>query len=520
MDRPFRFNPPDPGAAAVLRPRLLEPLARRFELRLVTVEADAGFGKTTLLSQAVAENRLAPRGRDAWLTCEAADSSPSVLLGAVLRALGEREPEGPPTVRDVCEAVWSAAPEQVCVVLDDAQHIEPGSAGEEALGQLLVDLPDNGHLVVAARRLPDFARSRLVVQRRALELTHTQLALDDRETDALAANHDAAPDVVRKAGGWPALAELQASLGSADARRFVWEEVVEPLEDAQRDAFLFLVTVGGADAEALATATGAPIDGERLAALPLVAVDGRGGLRPHPLWEELLAGRIEPGFAVEARRALAEVLTARGQHGDAFELLAATGAWDRGLEVLFEACNDLDNPAWPDRMARWAHLVPPELADRPEVAHLRGTIERAGDPWSDAAKDAFAAAIDGFRASGDAYREILAGVRASQVAWLRGDREGVAVTQRRGTQLLEEGWPIAPLLALNRAAMADIDGRADEVLLATEALVDVDVRLRHFAPLLRVFAHLAAGDAGRAMDDAREAAAAVAGDRSEERRVV
>src|SRR5687767_10151517 len=39
VHRPFRFTPPETGATAVLRPRLLEPLARRFELRLVTVEA-------------------------------------------------------------------------------------------------------------------------------------------------------------------------------------------------------------------------------------------------------------------------------------------------------------------------------------------------------------------------------------------------------------------------------------------------------------------------------------------------
>src|SRR6476469_4582444 len=189
VHRPFRFMPPEPEATAVLRPRLLQPLARRFELRLITVEAGAGFGKTTLLAQAVSENRLAPRGRDAWLTCEPADSSPSVLLDAMLRAVGSRDPEAEPTVHDVCEAIWSAAPEQVCVVLDDAQHIEAGSAGEAALRQLLVDLPLNGHLVVAARRLPELARSRLVLQRQVIELTDVQLAFEVAETDALAANH-------------------------------------------------------------------------------------------------------------------------------------------------------------------------------------------------------------------------------------------------------------------------------------------------------------------------------------------
>src|SRR4051794_20186796 len=177
VHRPFRFMPAEPEATAVLRPRLLEPLGRRFELRLVTVEAGAGFGKTTLLAQALGENRLAPRGRDAWLTCEPADSSPSVFLGAVLQAIGERGPDGPPTVADVCDAIWSAAPQHVCIVLDDAQHIEARSDAEAVLRQLLVDLPENGHLVVAARRLPDLARSRLVLHRQVLEIAPGQLAL-------------------------------------------------------------------------------------------------------------------------------------------------------------------------------------------------------------------------------------------------------------------------------------------------------------------------------------------------------
>ena len=510
MHRPFRYTPPAPGATEVVRPRLLEPLARRFELRLVTIEAGAGFGKTTLLAQATGENRLAPRGRDAWVTCELADSSPSVLLDAVLRAVGGREVEGAPTVHDVCEAIWSAAPEHVCVMLDDAHHIEAGSAGEAALQQLLDELPQNGHLVVAARRIPDLARSRLVLQQQVLELHDLQLALDGAESDALARNHRVSPDIVRHAGGWPALAELHGRLGTAEARRFVWEEVIAPLDPADRDALLFLVAVGGADADALAVATGAPVDGSRLAALPLVAVDEQAGLRPHALWEELLLDRIEPSFAANARRSLAEALAARGEHGAAFELLAATASWDRALEVLFEACNDLEHPPWRDQMLRWAALVPASLGHRPEVAYLRGTIERAGDAWSDVARDAFAAAIEGFRSRGDSYREILSSVRASQIAWLHGDRDAVEAIHDRGSELLAEGWPIDSLLALNRAAVADIDGRADDVLTATETLDGLEPRLRYLPPLLRVFAHLAAGDADDAPDDACEAAAAAA----------
>lgn len=67
MWRPFRFAPPDLAGQAVARQRLLSVLARRWEVRLVTVEANAGFGKPTLLAQALAENALDPKGRDVWL---------------------------------------------------------------------------------------------------------------------------------------------------------------------------------------------------------------------------------------------------------------------------------------------------------------------------------------------------------------------------------------------------------------------------------------------------------------------
>ena len=202
MHRPFRFLPPPLPPVAVLRPRLLGLLGRRFDARLVTVEAGAGLGKTTLLAQAVAENRLAPGGRDCWITCEPGDSSASTLLAALLEATGAPEPEGPPRVEQVAESVWASSPEQVCLVLDDAHHLEAGSTGAGALLDLLEALPENGHLVVAARALPELPRARLLVHGRALELTAQELRLDDVETSALAAHHGVDANVVREAGGW------------------------------------------------------------------------------------------------------------------------------------------------------------------------------------------------------------------------------------------------------------------------------------------------------------------------------
>lgn len=72
---------------AFVRPHLHERMLERFRRRVVVVTAGAGFGKTTLLVQAVHENRIDPRGLDVWLGCEPADGSASTILGALLASL-------------------------------------------------------------------------------------------------------------------------------------------------------------------------------------------------------------------------------------------------------------------------------------------------------------------------------------------------------------------------------------------------------------------------------------------------
>ena len=117
MERPFRLRPPPSGPHAFIRPRLHTRLAARFEQRLIVIRAGAGFGKTTLLAQAIAENALDPRGQDAYLGCDPADSSASTMLDSLLRSIGVAAQSTETTIDDVCAAVWSAAPAEVCFCL-------------------------------------------------------------------------------------------------------------------------------------------------------------------------------------------------------------------------------------------------------------------------------------------------------------------------------------------------------------------------------------------------------------------
>jgi ATP/maltotriose-dependent transcriptional regulator MalT len=133
-------------AKVVVRTRLLDQMALRWQRRLVTVTAGPGFGKTVLLGAAIAAD--APGTRDIWLSCEPADESGEHLL------LGLSESMGLPSngdVGDICDRVWASAPDQICLVLDDVHEVHSRSAGAAVLERLVLELPANGHLLLASR---------------------------------------------------------------------------------------------------------------------------------------------------------------------------------------------------------------------------------------------------------------------------------------------------------------------------------------------------------------------------------
>ena len=507
MERPFRLRPPPSGPHAFIRPRLHARLAARFERRLIVVQAGAGFGKTTLLAHAIAENTLDPRGQDAYLGCDPADSSASTMLDSLLRSIGAAAPSTESSIDDVCAAVWSAAPADVCFVIDDAHALTPGSAGEEVLAALVEQLPTNGHVVIASRRSAPLPTSRLRALGRCDVVGEDDMRLDDSELARLANAHGVEASRLDGLGGWPALAELTASVGGGVAAKFVSEEVLSQLDaDAQRH-FATIVSIGGGDAETITAACAAPVDIARFSALPLVAVDADGAVRPHALWDDLIAVRLSDDELGRARRRAADALLARGANATAFELLAADSDWGAALPALFEACNDQVHPPWADVMERWREMIPGSLAAEPEVAYLRAMIERARDVWSPTVLDEFAAAYTVFRARNDIVREVTALVRACYAAMVRDDRAFMAAARARGEELIAIGVPVQPIVLLNDVWRAYAEGRFDDVLQLTRDAFDLEPRLRHFPGFYRVAALLAAGRADEAMADARSAAA-------------
>ena len=288
MSSPFRLAPPRrPQRPALERPRLLEALDGRFARRLTVLRAGPGFGKTTLLAQAIASNAEDPLGTDVWLACAPPDDRAGELSAGLFAALGVQGPQRD-AVRAVCDAIWKQSPRAVALVLDDVHYLSAGGSAAELLARLLAELPDNGHLALASRTEPPVPIARLEASGEACVIDEAELAFDESERSAFLTLRGATlPD--GEFPGWPAVLELASSTGSARIDAYLSEEVLDRLGEARRRDLARLVGLDWIDADRIEAFTGRREEPATLLAdLPLARFEPSGATRLHGLWATAL----------------------------------------------------------------------------------------------------------------------------------------------------------------------------------------------------------------------------------------
>jgi len=187
---------PAPRSQFVARPRLIEKLDAgiRSGRRLTLVSAPAGFGKTTILSEWVAEiRRLEPRIRVAWLSLEASDNDPVRFIGYLIAALQQADADigaelatgQPPTEATLTTVVndIAASTHEILLVLDDFQLIEDQSI-RDGVVFLLDHLPSSLHLAIASRSDPLLPVARLRARGELTELRAADLRFTPVEAAA------------------------------------------------------------------------------------------------------------------------------------------------------------------------------------------------------------------------------------------------------------------------------------------------------------------------------------------------
>jgi LuxR family transcriptional regulator, maltose regulon positive regulatory protein len=500
----------------VARPRLVELIGARWQLRVVLLVAGPGFGKSVLVSQAMRENLLAPRGVDVFVGFTAADRSPAHVLRGIADSAGIE------TARPQAMCVdWLLAelarrwPLGVCVVLDDVHHVLRYDEGVRLLSRLVNEAPSSVHFVLASRD-PVRGLAQLRLSGAVLEVDEEQLTLTYSEMCTLAALHDVDSSVPASTGGWPAAASMAAAYGISGVEEYVFEAVMNHLDDVERRVLAIAAAIGGGDAALLRTAIGkCDVDpAALLSRLPLISVSDTGTFTIHDLWSRVIGDAVGEEDLQRAVSSAVDVMIERDQFDRAFRLCVAHRDWQQAANVLTACCRHGHVEVLPDVLAEWLAALPADRKEEPDGLLLRGLAGRLNDPFGQQTADLLGRAVDGYRAIGNVAGEVAAGVELFYVLRNQGRCDLMPAFLARVAELEAAGHAeAAGPAAVGRAFFAELSGD-DRQMAAQLAVVPTDMLSRDWQTVVAfrlAMSHLILGDEHEMMDAATRCAS-LAGD--------
>ena len=442
------------------RLRLVRLLEGRWDRPVTLLVAGPGFGKTTVLAQAVRAHQAAPRGIDAWVSCEAAYEDPVRLATALLDAVsvdGRARRGGwgaAPGPRDVVDALIRRAPLEVCLLLDDVHEIPPGSPGAVLLREVTRTLPATAHLVLSGREAPDVPLARREATGEVIRIGGEDLAFTDVEVRALARRLGQDARIAEPVRGWPAMVRLSLAAGPAAPWQYAREEVLGRVSDSQRQALAALAALGTGTACEVAEVTGGAVTLDDLARqVPLVGVLDDGRYRAHDLWADALPQILTVPDERGLRERAVALLAARGDLVRAGRLACRAGDWRR-LGVLAVDLVHTTLSALPCTTAEsWLGAVPPPVADDPAFVLLRAAVLHAGDFMDPRIDPLLDRSWQGMSDRGDQRGAAAVLGQAMITAHSRADFARLAVVAGWGDRLDGPVSPVVTLLRRNIAAM-------------------------------------------------------------------
>src|SRR5438270_2296999 len=364
-----KLHPPLLRANLVRRPHLAERLTQGVMGPLTLVSAPAGFGKTTLLAQWLAESGMPV----AWLSLEPGDNEPVRFLSYLIAALQTLDPHLGAVALALLQLPQPAIAETVLtlltndvgsyghdrgdfvLVLDD-YHVLDAKAIDQALTYLVEHLPPLMHLVIATREDPPLPLARLRTGGHLSEVRVADLRFTLSEAAAFLTQGMgltlSAEDIARLASrteGWIAGLQLAAlsMQGQQDttsfitsftgSHHFVLDYLVEEVLQQQPESiqtFLLRTSIldrpcGPLCAAVLLTPSGSgqeTLEYIEHANLFLVPLDNeRRWYRYHQLFADLLRQRLHQRSASSTG----------DEVGDVTELHCRASVWyeDHGLEI-------------------------------------------------------------------------------------------------------------------------------------------------------------------------------------------
>lgn len=459
------IGPPTRLADEIERSRLLELMRRRWTHRVTVLVAGAGFGKSTLLAQAVRDNAVEPRGIDVWYECVPGDEDGDQLGRHLTQAFGVGW-AGSDAVAHLAGQLARYSPIDVSLMIDDAHLLPASSSGCLLLEGLVRALPANAHLVIASRSRPPAALARLRAADQLLQIDEDELGFDGDEVERLSTRLGRDPATVAALGGWPALVRLALAVRPEVALSFAQEEVLSRLSRVERRALFTLANVGLASSEVVGGIVGSDVDLVDLCSrVPLTRCQ-QGLYVAHELWGAAAARMLDASETTELRARLTEHLVRSGDVARAGAVALSHGDADALAAVAVQLVTRTVSVLPLDTAGPWLRALVRCRPDRSETRLLAAAVRQAvdfADPGVDADIDA---AADQFRRDGDTAGEIAALAVGTVAAHSRHDVARIVVLAARADSIPGSyEHPVVNLAVRSTAAVvAEMTGKPERAL--------------------------------------------------------
>ena len=195
-----KLLPPRAVSELLSRPRLTEKLKANMNASVTLVAADAGCGKTTLISDFIrSESR-----QSVWYQLDHTDADPFVFLGYITHGIKNFAPNFGKTILPylteatdellrfpdravdlLLNEIFETVKQPFILVLDDYHHIGRDTVVHKLVDRLLQYSSELLHLIITTRDLPPLAVMRRRSQSSALVLTREDLLFTGEEMRAL-----------------------------------------------------------------------------------------------------------------------------------------------------------------------------------------------------------------------------------------------------------------------------------------------------------------------------------------------
>ncbi len=408
-----KLHEPRISATWIERPRLLRALDAGLTRQLILVDAPAGYGKTTLLTQWLHAQSLP----SAWLSLDEADDNLVNFLAYVACAVRTVYADGMPTMAMLPSAAQlppldeltntfinelDALPGELILVLDDF-HLIRSPEITRLMSRVVMHPPPTLHLVLATRSDPALPLARMRAANELLEIRAADLRFTSDEARVFISSVLAQPlseDLVRAledwTEGWPAglrLALLSLTItGNLQPRTFQsWryvtgylaDEIFDRLPRVIQDFLLYaalpdqfcaalcdaLRTCGATAVYNDAPDSQALLEEVKRRNLFVILLDSAGEwLRFHPLFRNFLRdkllSRTSPEMLTKLHGCARDWLAAHGFAEEALQHAQAAGDMDRLARLIEDNFHTLLNREAILTLERWLSLVPDAILQR------------------------------------------------------------------------------------------------------------------------------------------------------------